>query len=255
MTCEECEQIVLDSGRGVSRKGWMLGVSMLNLAESHAQNCPSCAAKMAGIANVNKLLGQLRLSTTHLEAPAIVETNLVAEFRRRRAMRVPAFTTFHRRFVWGLAAALIVIAAAAILYPSLRSQPPGAVRTQKIEKERPVQKLLSVSPDTTAVQAATENQRQNKRPKGMIPKGDVSDLRRPMQEGTRQPSLVPLGEDFALNGGGNIVRVSLPFSDLVAMGVPVHPDMLDRRVTADVAMDPFGAVIAVHVVERKSIAD
>jgi hypothetical protein len=49
--------------------------------------------------------------------------------------------------------------------------------------------------------------------------------------------------------------VTVPLSSLVAMGVPVHPEVSDGRVTADVMMDPFGAVVAVHLVEVRPTAN
>jgi hypothetical protein len=75
-------------------------------------------------------------------------------------------------------------------------------------------------------------------------------LNRPAPEGIGQRSLMPL-DALSLNGGSNVVRVTLPLSSLVAMGVPMRPDLSDRRVTADVMRDPFGAVVAVHLVEAK----
>jgi hypothetical protein len=66
---------------------------------------------------------------------------------------------------------------------------------------------------------------------------------------------MPLGDDLSLNGGSNVVRMTLPLSSLVAMGVPVRPDVSERWVTADVMRDPFGAVVAIHIVEGKSIVE
>jgi hypothetical protein len=60
------------------------------------------------------------------------------------------------------------------------------------------------------------------------------------------------GDELSLNGGGSIVRVTLPLSGLVAMGIPVHPDASDPRVTADVMMDPFGAVVGIRLVEANT---
>jgi hypothetical protein len=66
---------------------------------------------------------------------------------------------------------------------------------------------------------------------------------------------IPASDVLSLNGGGSIVRVTLPFSSLIAMGVPVRPDLSDSRVTADVWMDPFGAVLGVRVVPAGASAD
>src|ERR1700682_4581910 len=112
MTCEECEEILLDSNNCASRKGWMWGVSVLNLANLHAENCSACAAKMSEISRMNAVLNELRLSTVQTEVPATIEANLLAEFRRRRALRglsVPA--TFRWQLVWEWALALALVAA------------------------------------------------------------------------------------------------------------------------------------------------
>jgi hypothetical protein len=39
------------------------------------------------------------------------------------------------------------------------------------------------------------------------------------------------------------------------MGLPVHADLSDPRVTADVWMDPFGAVVGIRLVPTKASAD
>jgi hypothetical protein len=63
---------------------------------------------------------------------------------------------------------------------------------------------------------------------------------------------LPVNDFLSLNGGGSVVRVTLPLASLVAMGVPLYPEVSDRRITADVARDPFGAVVAIHLVETRS---
>jgi hypothetical protein len=83
--------------------------------------------------------------------------------------------------------------------------------------------------------------------KGVSAKLDRSTHRR---VGRRSPS--PVGDELSLNGGGSVIRVTLPLSSLIAMGVPVHPDTSDPRVTADVMMDPFGAVVGIRLVEANT---
>jgi hypothetical protein len=74
-------------------------------------------------------------------------------------------------------------------------------------------------------------------------------------EPAREEPSLPLRDELSLNGGGNVVRVTLPVASLVAMGVPMYPEVSDRRVTADVTRDPFGAVIAIHLVETRPSAN
>jgi hypothetical protein len=71
--------------------------------------------------------------------------------------------------------------------------------------------------------------------------------------GRRSP--IPAVDEFSLNGGSSIVRVTLLLSSLVAMGIPVHPDIPDARVIADVMIGPFGAVMGIRLVEAKTRAN
>ena len=252
MTCEECEQILLDSSNCFSYKGWMPGVSVLNLAKSHAQGCSACAAKVPEIAEVNDALDQLRFSTMHMEAPAAVEMNLLAGFRRRINIRTPSVaTTFPWRVVWGSAAALLLVAGI-MLYSMLRPGSPTTVRIERKDHQHLPQEELAVLSRGTAGRAVIVNHSSSADLTGAAsPKGDGAKLAKPIHEQMRRRSPLPIGDQLSLNGGSNVVRVTLPVSSLVAMGVPVYPDASDRRVTADVMMDPFGAVVAIHLVEVK----
>jgi hypothetical protein len=253
MTCEECEQILLDSRDDrrdyIRPKGWLAGISVVDLANAHAQDCLLCAAKVSDISDVNDALGQLRFSTMRMGAPARVEKRLMTEFRQRMIVRAPAKRTAWR-LVWGTALALVVVVAGFMFYPALRPRAPRPIQADRIGHERSAQQPSSFSPDPTADQAAIGKQRKIGLLGVTLSKRDVANAGEAMQQQTRQRSM-PTSEDLSLNGGGNVVRVTLPLSSLIAMGVPVHPEVSDGRVTADVMMDPFGAVVAVHLVEVK----
>jgi hypothetical protein len=260
MTCEECEQILLDS-RDYRRdyirpKGWLAGIFVVDLAKAHAQDCPLCAAKVSDISKVNDILGQLRFSTMRIEAPARIEKHLVTEFRQSMMVRGPGATRTALRLVWGTVGALLALAAGFILYPAVRPRPPRAVQANRIPHKGPAQQLLSFSPDSTASQAEIGKQQPDGRPGLVISKKNVANAgSEPMQPHAARQSSLPTNEHVSLNGGGNVVRVTLPLSSLVAMGIPVHPEVSGGRVTADVTMDPFGAVVAVHLVEVKPIVN
>jgi hypothetical protein len=251
MTCEECEQLLLDSRNCFSYKGWMPGVSILNLARSHAQSCPACAAKMSEIAEMNDALDQLRLSTRHMEAPPAVEMNLVAKFHKGITARTPSVaTTFPWRWVWGPAAVLLLVAAGFVLYSTLKPRSPIAVHTGGGEQEHLAQRQLSRVPSgATAGGIGIEDHLSNAdRIVTASPGGNVAKVGKPGHEQMRRFPL-PVGDQLSLNGGSRVVRVRLSLSSLVAVGVPVSPDVSDRRVTADVMMDPFGAVVAIRLVQ------
>jgi hypothetical protein len=246
MTCEECELILADSCNRDSGTGWIPGVSVLNLAKGHAQDCPACAAKMGELCRLNDALEELRFSTMRLEAPASMERNLVAEFRRASSS---VARTFRWKLTWGAATALILAAAGLMLYFGVRSRPALAIRGRQEVQQTPS------STKTNPTRQATESQRPRGVDRMLTITHDAPGSARLMQPQKRRQSSQPAGEELSLNGGGSVVRVTLPLSSLAAMGVPVHPDMSDKRVTADVAMDPFGAVIAIHVLGVKPSAD
>lgn len=258
MTCEECEQILLDSRDDkrdyVKPKGWLAGISVVELAKAHAQECQGCAAKILEISKVDDALDQLRSSTLRVEAPPKVEARLLVEFRRRAAVRIPSGVRADWSFVWGTAVALIIIATGFMLYTTLRSGPSRNLRAKRVVNEQPAQQQSSMDNNTVRDQATIVEQRSSERPKVMISKRNVAKADEPRRQRERGPAL-PSREDLALNGGGNVVRVTLPLASLAAMGIPMHPEVSDGRVTADVMIDPFGAVLAVHLVEVKPTAN
>jgi hypothetical protein len=61
--------------------------------------------------------------------------------------------------------------------------------------------------------------------------------------------------DLSLNGGGSIIRVTLPLSGLQVMGVPVDSEASDPLVMADLTLDPFGGIVGFRLVEAVSKAN
>jgi hypothetical protein len=256
MTCEECEQILFDSGECAKSKDWMPGVSVLSLAESHAQTCAQCAAKLAEISKVNDALEQLRLATGHLQTPAGVEPKLLAQFRRTAAARDKSASTLRPPLAWGFAMAVVLVAAAVAFYSAIKPRIAVENGKDKNAHDRTASQVSkSVSPKAIASRAA------RRKPAGK----DVQPL--PGKSETvaaigraipASPSPVPSqfteNDDLSLNGGSNVVRVTLPASSLEVMGIPIHPDGQNGRITADVAMDPFGGVIGVQLVDVKTAA-
>jgi hypothetical protein len=249
MTCEECEQILLDTDPAVSRKGWVPGVSVMNLAKSHAQDCPACAAKMSDVAKMKEALDQLRLSAMQVEALAAIETELLAAFRRQTA-RSPVAKVFPWGLVWGSVTAALLIAAGVMLYSMLRPRSFVAVKTGGSSTEQLAQQSRGVSGATA--QPVVKSHPTAKPDVTVNSAGKTTELKRATHERTWRRPRVVAGDELSLNGGGSIVRVTLPLSGLVAMGIPVHPDASDPRVTADVMMDPFGAVVGIRLVEANT---
>lgn len=252
MTCDQCVQMLLDSGNCTPHNDWMPEVSELNLAKLHAENCLACAAKMAEISRLNDGLDELRLSNMQAKAPTTIETNLLIEFRRRSALRAPIYPSASRwRLVWAPATAL-ALAAGLIFYTGLRARPRISVQTHGTTHpaQQPPSPLHSRAGfDRTLIQ---NHQADADRPQATSSRRKPqTNLSRKPHEQARPEAPGPTRDELSLNGGGNVVRVILPLSSLVAMGVPMYPEASDRTVVADVARDPFGTVISIHLVESK----
>jgi hypothetical protein len=252
MTCEECEEILLDSDNRASRKGWMPGVSVLNLAKQHAESCQACAARMSEVFRMEAGLNDLRHSTLRVEVPTAIEASLSVEFRRRIARRgMFGLSPFGGRLIWGSAIALVVASAIA-LYSVRAARSSTSAQTGRAQSAGQQPSSLVVASSGQALIGKRHSEIGGGATVSPVTKRPKRPMRSNMpQAEARREKLLPARSELSLNGGGNVVRVTLPVASLVAMGVPMNPEIIefDRRVTADVAMDPFGAVIAIHLVE------
>jgi len=262
MTCEECEQMLMDGKKGVGVSGWMPGISVLNLAKAHAQSCSACAAKMSEISRLDDALHQLRISSAEMEAPATIETSLLAAFRERTRSQGSLDTGVSRwRVAWVPAAALLIVAVVVALYSASSLRKPSAHKIGpeaggRIEAEYPVQQSRTIASGSVVTPKGRESVRNRSNAERTAPTGSIrvaGKVNQPMRAGRTQGASMAVGDDLALNGGSSIVRVTLPLSCLVAMGIPVHPDASDPRVTADVMMDPFGAVVGIRLVAANAM--
>ena len=235
----------------------MPDVSILTLAESHAQNCPACANKLSDLAGLHAAFDQLRASTKQMEAPARVEANLRAAFRQEVPRQsASVIGTNPWRLVWASTAALLLLVSGVLLYTTLRHKPGIIFQRESVKREnkRPAQvvpqqssPMFSARRDAVVPQSGRSGAKHRRPPRS----GGNLVAHDNLLRGATQQAPVPAGEQFALNGGSNVIRVNLPLSSLAAVGVPMVPDLPDRQVTADVAMDPFGAIIAIRLVEMK----
>lgn len=253
MTCEELEQILLDLRRHRNGDGWILRVSKSALIEAHIGNCPTCATKRIEATKLEDALDQLRVATKDFQASPAVENNLLEAFRRETSKR---HRSLHMVFGWRLAcistAALALIVAGVFLYARLR--PNSLVTDQGNGAGHPVQILTPSVPrfsDSRAEAFDKQPSAENDRRRSAQ---TIAKMSKAIAESSARHMAIPAA-DLSLNGGGSVVRVTLPLSSLLAMGVPVHPETTDPRVMADVTLDPFGAVVGVRLVDEESKAN
>lgn len=255
MTCEECEQSLLDSRRNPNSGGWMLRVSKAALIQTHIENCPACATKMTEATKLDDALDQLRVATKQFLASPEIEKNLLAAFRQETARRRYSFdSVFAWRLAWLCSATVVLVAAGIFLYSRV-----WLSSLQTHEGNRPSNEARIEAPaapvffDATAETFDSHNHATAEHDTRSSTHR-LARAHKATHESADGRVAIP-GEDLSMNGGGSIVRVTLPFSSLVAMGVLARPDISDSRVTADVWMDPFGAVVSIRLVEPKASAD
>jgi hypothetical protein len=257
MTCDEFEQVLLESSHyGNGGEGWLLRASDAAVIQAHVENCKVCAKKMAEASRLQDALDRLRVSTVHLQAPAAVERNLLDAFRQQAARRqVSVGRPSAWRFAWLSAAAVVLLAAGFQLYSGLRPhflfKSERNSKGSKLEIQHPsspglsgaAKEAFNWNPGATAEKGATVSRRR------------VAQADKPISRRIARNAPTPVSDELSMNGGGSVVRVTVLFSSLRAMGLPVRPDLSDTRVTADFLMDPFGAVVGIRLVPARASAD
>jgi hypothetical protein len=231
----------------------MPGVSLLSLAELHAQTCVECANWPSDLARLHAGFDQLRACSSQMQAPARVENNLLAAFRQSTTANRSLVGTSFGRFVLAAAAVLLLVVGIT-LYATLRPKPAITAQRERVGRGH---KGAEVIPQQRALapfagQAAQINRKRVRaRANHARPADNLVARGNQASEQMLQQIRVLPGEQFSLNGGSNVIRVNLPLSSLATVGIPMYADLPDRQVTADVALDPFGAIIAIRLVGTK----
>ncbi|MGC9969590.1 MAG: hypothetical protein ABSE56_03265 [Bryobacteraceae bacterium] len=107
MNCREFDDVVFEVARE-----WGADVAAL----AHAEACSRCAARLGNEREVAAALRALATDSQALEAPARVERALIAAYRRGARVR-PARRSGALWPIWGVAAAMVLLAVAAALQP------------------------------------------------------------------------------------------------------------------------------------------
>jgi len=181
-------------------------------AERHASGCPLCAARLAGERRIAKGLRALAAANGSLEAPARVEANLLAAFRLSHGAAQPA-RAWWKTPVFGWAAAgfaAVALAFGVWIAPKRSVEPPAA------HHKAPAQ-----------IQLAVYNPQESD--DGFIPLPDA-------------PQIDP-------NDEVNVVRMELPRSAMLEVGLDVPPDQVAGTIVAEVKLGSDGLARAVRFME------
>lgn len=188
----------------------------------HLQQCAECAHRMSGRRRLLAELATLREEWRRVEAPERVEESVVAAFRSQAAFgRVRALRhSWMPLFAWASAAAFLVALALMLVKPH---QPPAAnhaTRPGGVE-------LAAIQPANSALDTGAEED--DASADGFIP--------------------LPNAQRIEPSESVNVVRVEVPRSAMLAVGLPVSADRVSELVEADVMLGSDGLARAVRFVE------
>lgn len=280
MNCHDFESIVNDLAREQMMKPTVRRESLL-----HRDECQACARRLEDESALSFKLRALAAETRLAEAPALEDTLRTAFRHHQLASSRPAAA--HQWRYWAAAAAILlaVIAVAQMRTrptkleaqnPSNASTPPSAGSTspgatvKKTIANTPASDVDSKPsvlphPDTALAGRSTSRTKWTKTnppvaPLRPAPDPDTKDFAasEAATTGTTNASATEIATDFMpvgyqnamnLQDGGQIVRVQLPRSALVAFGLPVNMDRYNEKVKADVLFGADGMARAIRFVQ------
>ncbi|HET6975386.1 MAG TPA: hypothetical protein VFI24_03625 [Pyrinomonadaceae bacterium] len=254
MNCQKFETVVSELARGQ-----MMAAELRGEALAHSDACDDCALRLRDEQMLTRGLQSLAAEMDSLEAPAMIEANVLMAFRARK--EVVAAPVPQRRLpsaYWLVAvAAMLLIAISVFVFRWTNrpvADPREAIRQEQPQEkpkvvENPAPQLVQdvVAPDDDVVPAPPKPRRNR-----------FASLSRPVNNQVANHVTNEIATDFiplsymnaaSLQDGGQIVRVQLPRSALVNFGLPVNMDRYNEKVKADVLFGVDGTARAIRFVQ------
>ncbi|MGA9994969.1 MAG: hypothetical protein WBP93_06125 [Pyrinomonadaceae bacterium] len=282
MNCKNFENVINDLARNQ-----MMDVMARESALEHAKDCTQCAARLADEETLTLGLRTLSMQSANVEAPAKVEAALLAAFRAPEKVFLlsahpkQSAKSMGHLWKWAAAVAAAVVLAFSIFAlngshwpkPSPGEKVAGAISpvnnsTTTLQPDKNVNEEVAVK-DEPGV--GSLNQAEMK--KGLMQnasfKRDSSrranrvDVVNRSNEGVRpvEPAnnagnaevatdFMPLTYDAAVAplDSGHLVRIELPRTALLSMGLPMSVERQNEYVKADVLMGEDGVARAIRFV-------
>lgn len=250
MNCQKFESVVSELARGQ-----MMAAELRGDALAHSDACDDCAMRLRDEEMLTRGLHSLAAEMESLEAPAMIEANLMMAFRARNAV-VPA-PVVRRHSAYWLAAVAAMLLIAISVFVFRWSNRPVEDRRQASRQEEPQQKPQpSVEPLLAKDSPVPDDEvlPQRQRPRRFHP----AIQRRPANTQVANHVTNEIATDFiplsymsaaSLQDGGQIVRVQLPRSALANFGLPVNMDRYNEKVKADVLFGVDGTARAIRFVQ------
>lgn len=279
MNCQEFEQIVAELSAD-----WLASARTRIAALAHAASCESCDARLAAEKKLNAGLSALAETTSREQAPLWSRQALRAEFEARqeriaeeaaasgpvRLAEQQSFWSKIRRLWaweflgidgrWQLAAAAAAVIVFAIAVSVWRNQ--EAPEQSKLLAGSSPTPVASLSPKVTETPEQPPEQSNDVAPKlatTHAPRETVKNKReiKPRRQQPVQANKTDLAANYiplsyaagsATPGESLVVRVAVPRTTLIAMGLPLSAELGNELVKADLRVGLDGVPLAIRLV-------
>lgn len=253
MNCQKFETVASELARGQ-----MIAAEHRAEALAHADVCDDCATRLNDEQTLTLGLQSLAAEMESLEAPRIVEANLLEAFRARAVVVPIAKRQSSSRYRVAAVAAMLLIAISLVVFSWSRRPAADPRVANKQEEPQPKPEINNKQneqpvPDVEK-SVATASAPQRRKPRKIRP----ASLRPPETASVANHVTKEIATDFiplsymsaaSLQEGGQIVRVQLPRSALANFGLPVNMDRYNEKVKADVLYGVDGMARAIRFVQ------
>ena len=253
MNCQKFESVVSELARGQ-----MMAAEQRGEALAHSDACEDCALRLRDEQMLTRGLQSLAAEMDAVEAPAIIEANVLMAFRARQGMvaaPVPQ-RRLHSAYWLAAVAAMLLIAISVFVFRWTNrpvEEPQQAGRQEEpqrkpkvVENPTPQLAIDSTVPDDEVLPVHPKPRRNRpasyRRPANAQVANHVNEI---------ATDFIPLSymSEASLQDGGQIVRVQLPRSALANFGLPVNMDRYNEKVKADVLFGVDGTARAIRFVQ------
>jgi len=250
MNCQKFESVVSELARGQ-----MMAAELRGEALAHSDACDDCAMRLRDEEMLTRGLHSLAAEMESLEAPAMIEANLLMAFRARQAV-VPVPVVRRHSAYWVAAIAAMLLIAISVFVFRWANRTVDEPR-QANRQEEPQQKPQPVVEPQLAKDSTIQDDEvlpQHQKPRRI----HLASQRQPASAQVANHVTNEIATDFiplsymnaaSLQDGGQIVRVQLPRSALANFGFPVNMDRYNEKVKADVLFGVDGTARAIRFVQ------
>jgi len=250
MNCQKFDSVVSELARGQ-----MMAAELRGEALAHSDACDDCAMRLRDEEMLTRGLHSLAAEMESLEAPAMIEANLLMAFRARQAV-VPVPVVRRHSAYWVAAIAAMLLIAISVFVFRWANRTVDEPR-QANRQEEPQQKPQPVVEPQLAKDSTVQDDEvlpERPKPRRVHP----ASQRRPASAQVANHVTNEIATDFiplsymnaaSLQDGGQIVRVQLPRSALANFGFPVNMDRYNEKVKADVLFGVDGTARAIRFVQ------